>query len=63
MFGRRMLLSILILLFTPLLHNAIGKFHSLFSPYETLLILFNLLQNLGIQTSMCIAQLILLPSM
>ena len=63
LFGRRMLLSILILLFTPLLRNAISKFHSPFSPYKTPLILFNLLPNLGIQTGSSIAQLIHLPSM
>ena len=47
---------LLILLFTPLLFNTIIKFHSPFTPYGTLFILFKLLQNLCIQTTdMCIA--------
>jgi len=58
-----MLLSILILLFTLFLLNAISKFYYPFSPYETPFILFILLLNLGIQTGSSIAQLILLPIM
>ena len=53
---------LLILLFTPLLCNAIKTFHSLFTPFGTPFILCNLLLDLGIQTSSSCAQLIRLPS-